>query len=54
MVAGALGLIAERLHRLLRVAIQPPVIRQKHTREDHRFEIEFLDPEVQAHAFTFG
>jgi len=35
----------ERLYQL---------IRQKGTIEDHTFEIEFLDPGVQAYAFTFG
>ena len=30
------------------------LIRQKNTADDHTFEIEFLDPGVQAFAFTFG
>jgi hypothetical protein len=30
------------------------LIRQKGTIEDRTFEIEFLDPDVQAFAFTFG
>ena len=30
------------------------LIRQKGTVEDRTFEIEFLDPGVQAFAFTFG
>jgi hypothetical protein len=30
------------------------LIRQKGTVEDRTFEIEFLDPDVQAFAFTFG
>ena len=30
------------------------LIRQKGTVEDRMFEIEFLDPGVQAFAFTFG
>jgi Thioredoxin like C-terminal domain len=30
------------------------LIRQRGTIADHTFEIEFLDPGVQAYAFTFG
>ena len=30
------------------------LIRQSGTISDHTFEIEFLDPGVQAYAFTFG
>jgi hypothetical protein len=37
--------IEQRLYQL---------IRQKNSIEDRTFEIEFLDPGVQAFAFTFG
>ena len=30
------------------------LVRQSHDVKDHTFEIEFLDPGVQAYAFTFG
>ena len=30
------------------------LIRQKGSIADHTFRIEFLDPNVQAYAFTFG
>jgi hypothetical protein len=30
------------------------LVRQNGSVEDHTFEIEFLDPGVQAYAFTFG
>jgi len=30
------------------------LIRQSGKIADHTFEIEFLDPDVQAYAFTFG
>ena len=30
------------------------LIRQPNAVADHTFEIEFLDPGVQAHSFTFG
>jgi hypothetical protein len=30
------------------------LIRQSGTVTDHTFEIHFLDPDVQAYAFTFG
>ena len=44
--AGGAGTVKE--HRLYQL------IRQKGTVEDRTFEIEFLDPGVQAFAFTFG
>ncbi len=44
--AKGVGIVEE--HRLYQL------IRQKGTVEDRTFEIEFLDPGVQAFAFTFG
>jgi thiol-disulfide isomerase/thioredoxin len=46
--AGADGTGEVQEHRLYQL------IRQKGEVEDRTFEIEFLDPEVQAFAFTFG
>jgi cytochrome c biogenesis protein CcdA/thiol-disulfide isomerase/thioredoxin len=46
--AGANGTGTVQEHRLYQL------IRQKGTVEDRTFEIEFLDPGVQAFAFTFG
>ena len=43
--AGLGSVTEQRLYQL---------VRQKHDIEDHTFEIEFLDPGVQAFAFTFG
>jgi hypothetical protein len=44
--AGGRGVVTgQRLYQL---------IRQGGTISDHTFEIEFLDPGVQAYAFTFG
>ena len=44
--ANGVGSVEE--HRLYQL------IRQKGAVEDRTFEIEFLDPGVQAYAFTFG
>jgi hypothetical protein len=44
--AGGMGVVtAQRLYQL---------VRQSGTIEDHDFAVEFLDPGVQAFAFTFG
>ena len=43
---GGNGMVVE--HRLYQL------IRQKNAMDDHTFQIEFLDPGVQAFAFTFG
>ena len=45
---GANGAGTVQAHRLYQL------IRQKGTVEDRTFEIEFLDPGVQAFVFTFG
>jgi hypothetical protein len=44
--AGGMGVVTgQRLYQL---------VRQSGTIEDHIFAVEFLDPGVQAFAFTFG
>ncbi|MGC1305057.1 MAG: hypothetical protein WA840_22025 [Caulobacteraceae bacterium] len=46
MDAGGAGVVEQqRLYQL---------VRQAGPARDHTFEIEFLDPGVEAYAFTFG